>query len=220
MTRPSLLEIVPALDALPLFPLPQVVLFPTALLPLHVFEPRYVALVRDVMDTHGLLGIVLQLGQEGPDSSQPAPIASIGGVGKIVDATELPGGRYNIIVRGRARVTLEEIAFIPPYRRAKATMLEPSSTPEVPASEITALVSTATAFSQLVRDRDPSFTFRLPPDLSAGLVADACAAQLVVDARKRQAVLECLDVTQRVRMVAEAIAEQHLSLHPPRGNAN
>ena len=213
----GLRDIAPALGALPLFPLPQTVLFPGCLLPLHVFEPRYRTMVHDALETHQTIGVVLLTDGTGSDG-QPT-IAPVAGVGVIIDHSELPGGRYNILLRGRARVRLEELPFVPPYRRAVATIL---TTPpaEVQSNDVSALVSTATAFATIVRERDSSFEFRLPRDASPGLVADMCAHHLVLDARERQAILETLDVGARVRRVAEALAVQRVTLSPERRDVN
>lgn len=221
--RDSLLEIKPALDALPLFPLPHMVLFPSTMMALHVFEPRYKALVRDALSTNRTLAVVLIESDDAADDHGHPRIHRVAGVGTIVDHNELPGDRFNILLRGKARVTLEELPFIPPYRRARATVLE-GNVADVPPGDVTALISTATAFASLVRERDQSFDFRVPSDLAPGEIADVCAAQLVVDARRRQTILEELDVAVRVRMVADALAEQHLNLRPsrrpPKGSVN
>ena len=207
----GLRDIAPALGELPLFPLPQTVLFPGCLLPLHIFEPRYRTMIKDVLETHRALAVVLLASPPGTDTHGQPPIASVAGVGVIVDHAELPGGRYNILVQGRARVRLEELPFVPPYRRAAAEVVV-SSPSEVPAADLSALVSTATAFASVVRDRDTAFDFRLPRDATPGVVADVCAHHLVLDARERQSILETLDVAERVRRVAESLAMQRVAL--------
>lgn len=204
-------DLTPALAALPLFPLPQTVLFPGALLPLHVFEPRYQRMIRDVLETHRVLSVVLITDARNVDAHGHPTIAQVASAGEIIDHAELPGGRFNILLRGRARVRLRELPFIPPYRTAAATVLE-DEPGEVSHGDHAALLSTATAFASLVRDRDRSFDFRLPRDATASHVVDLCAHHLLLDARERQAVLETLDVTSRVRRVTEALALQRLAL--------
>jgi ATP-dependent Lon protease len=213
----GLRDISPALGALPLFPLPQTVLFPGCLLPLHIFEPRYVTMIGEVLETHRALAVVLIT--EAAHGSDQAQIASVAGAGVIVDHTELPGGRYNILVRGRARVRLAELPFVPPYRRAAAEILSVPAG-EVPSGDISALVSTATSFAHMVKGRDGAFDFRLPRDAPPALIADLCAHHLVLDARERQAILETLEPAARVRRVAEALAVQRVALNPARGEPN
>src|SRR5580700_10422501 len=96
----GLRDLAAALPALPLFPLPTV-LFPGALLPLHVFEPRYRQMVRDALDTHSALGVVFVTDADALDEHGHPRIARIAGAGIIVDHAELPSGRFNILVRGR-----------------------------------------------------------------------------------------------------------------------
>jgi Lon protease-like protein len=214
-------DLAPALDALPLFPLPQTVLFPGALLPLHVFEPRYRAMVRDALETHRCLAVVFITDPSRTHLDKPE-IASVAGAGLIIDHAELPGGRYNILVRGRARVRLAELPFVPPYRRARAEVL-PSVPAEVSPADLSALISTATTFSSMVRERDKTFEFRLPRDAPPGTIADLCAHHLVLDGKERQAILETFDVVARVRRVAEALAVQRVTLSPsgqPGGDMN
>ncbi|HLM71613.1 MAG TPA: LON peptidase substrate-binding domain-containing protein [Polyangiaceae bacterium] len=203
-------DLAPALEALPLFPL-ETVLFPGALLPLHVFEPRYRALVRDILETHRALSVVLVTNPLDIDAHGHPAIASVAGAGVIIDYAELPDGRFNILVRGRARVRLRELPFEPPYRRAAATVIE-SPEAEVTQSDLASLVSAATSFTSLVRERERSFELPLPKNAPPALIADLCAHHLVIDPRERQAILEMADVPARVRHVAEVLAMQRLAL--------
>ncbi len=212
----GLRDLAPALPCLPLFPLPTV-LFPGALLPLHIFEPRYRAMVRDALESHCALAVVLVTDAEALDAHGHPQIASIAGAGVIVDHVELPSGRFNVLVRGRARVQLEELPFgEKPYRRARATVVTPPPGEAEP-TDLSSLVSAATAFVARVRERDPSFELPLPRDTPAGALADLCAHHLVLDARERQVALETLEVGARVRRVTEVLALQRLALsHDPR----
>ncbi|MRG92935.1 LON peptidase substrate-binding domain-containing protein [Polyangium spumosum] len=209
----TLSDLLEALEALPLFPLPNTVLFPGAHLPLHVFEPRYRAMVEDALATHRSMAIVMITDERAVDAHGHPEIAGVAGLGTILDHAELPGGRYNILLRGRARVRLSELSFVPPYRRARADVLVPPDE-EITQSELSALVSTATAFTQFVRERDRGFEFRLPQGAKPALLADLCAHHLVLDARERQAILETLSPRARVRRVAEVLAMQRHTLAP------
>jgi ATP-dependent Lon protease len=208
-----------ALDALPLFPLPHVALMPGATLPLFVFEPRYKRMVRDALDSHRTIAVV-QILDDGPVDAEGHPkIARIAGVGTIVDHTELPSGRYNIVLRGRSRVSLDELPFTPPYRRARARIL-PDHDENVSSTAMAALISTATAFAAIVRQRDDTFAFKMPKVSDAGSLADHCAAHLLIDGRDRQAVLETTSVADRVRLVTETLALQQLGLSATDGALN
>lgn len=215
----SFKDIAPALGAVPLFPLPQMTLFPGAMLPLHIFEPRYRAMIRDIIDSHRTLSVVQITDASKRDAFDNPTIATIAGVGVLVDYTELPSGRFNILLRGRARVTLEELPFVAPYRKARATIL-PQIQEAVPASEIAALIQSATSFATLVRGRDKKFELKLPRDTDAGTLVDLCAAQLLIDGRDRQKALEMVSVIERVRLVTETIALQRLAIAGDAGPPN
>jgi Lon protease-like protein len=197
-----------ALTAIPLFPLPQVVWFPESVLPLHVFEPRYRAMLNDCLATHGAMVVAQIIG--GEDEHGRPCIAPIAGGGIVIEHHELPDGRSNIVLLGQARLRLEELepADARPYRMARATILEDLEV-KVPEHDRTALVAAATMFATEVRKHDPHFTFKMPATLDAAHVADQCAFQLIVDAAARQAMLEELDPRVRVEMVLSQLALQH-----------
>lgn len=113
-----------------LFPLPNVVLFPHVVQPLHIFEPRYRQMTADALDNDRLLApALLHPGWEGAYESRPA-IHAIVCVGKIVGDQCLSDGRYNLLLRGlsRARV-LEEIKDDKPYRSARVEVLPDGVSP-------------------------------------------------------------------------------------------
>jgi Lon protease-like protein len=106
--------------ALPVFALPEVWLFPSLLLPLHVFEPRYRQMVEDGLDGPGRFVLAtLQPGYEGQELGSP-PIHAIAGLATITHHERLEDGRYNLMVRGLARVEIEEVPSDRPYRKALA----------------------------------------------------------------------------------------------------
>ena len=95
---------------IPIFPLPNVVLFPHVFLPLHIFEPRYRAMVADALEGDRLIGMVLlRPGWEGRYDGRP-PVYPIGCAGVITHHDRLPDGRYNIVLRGlqKFRITGED----------------------------------------------------------------------------------------------------------------
>ena len=113
-----------ALKRLPMFPLPNVVLFPHALLPLHIFEERYRAMARDVLSGQRFLAISLISPGEDPETNEKPAVQRIAGVGEVVMAHELADGRFNLVVRGRARIHIdEELISDRPYRLIAASTL-------------------------------------------------------------------------------------------------
>ena len=193
------------------FPLPQVVLFPGALMPLHIFEARYRAMTRDLVASTRRICIA-QIPEDHDIDAQGQPgIARVAGIGEIVKCDALPDGRFNILVEGKARVQLAELPFRRPYRRADLTILQPSgSCPD--AALVRALVSTASKLAGLVRKCHPGFQFCLPRSEDPGAVADACAHYLVLDGNQRQKLLEMLDVEERVHSCLATLVTQQTLL--------
>jgi uncharacterized protein len=109
------------LEDLPVFPLPGVVLMPGAMLPLHVFEPRYQALVRHSLATDRVFGIAtLQPGFEADYDGSPQLYPEIG-VGLIVAHERLEDDRWNLLLEHIARaVILEELPSPHPFRLVRA----------------------------------------------------------------------------------------------------
>jgi len=195
------------LAAIPLFPLPQVVLFPGALLPLHVFELRYRAMIEDCLEGSRLLSVV-HFDPEAPvDEFGHPPLSPVAGVGEVIESRRLPNGRYDIVVAGRARVRLVELPFDPPYRRADLEVLQPTSE-HVDASEFQALRVVTRDILQDVRATHPGFDLSVPSDEDAGRIVDWCAHYLILDRVLRQKLLETLDVGQRLRLCLEGLLEQ------------
>src|SRR6476469_9463164 len=105
-------------DLLPLFPLPNVVLFPTVFLPLHIFEPRYRDMVAAALDGDRIIGMaLLRPGWEGRYEGRP-PIYAVGCAGLITHAERLPDGRYNIVLRGLEKFRVVREYDDLPYRTA------------------------------------------------------------------------------------------------------
>lgn len=103
-------------DQIPVFPLPGALLLPRARLPLHIFEPRYLAMIEDCMKTRArLIGLVQP--RAVPDRSEPR-LAAIGCAGRLTAFSETEDGRYMITLSGVSRFRLrDEQQGFTPYRR-------------------------------------------------------------------------------------------------------
>src|SRR5215467_6892857 len=113
-----------ALAELPIFPLPNCVLLPGGLLPLHVFEPRYRDLTKDCLASNCLMGVArLRPGFEQSTYGKP-PVFERFGIGKIICSEELDDGRFVLLLRGVGRAELaRELAVHRPYRIVEAREL-------------------------------------------------------------------------------------------------
>ena len=108
----------------PLFPLPDIVLFPAMRLPLHVFEPRYRQMVSDVLAGDRLIAVPRLKPGFAEDYYESPAIFEVCGIGRITRHRLLHDGRFDIVVEGIARAELEEEASTTPYRVACARRLD------------------------------------------------------------------------------------------------
>jgi Lon protease-like protein len=193
-----------ALPGLPIFPLPGAVLLPHALVPLHIFEPRYRKLTRDCQDGLRVMGLA-HIPDEPAAAEKPPRVLPIIGVGVLARVDALPDGRFNIVLRGvvRARI-LEELRSGEPYRLVRAEPLLPHVSPEdaaradglrrlvlaLCAAQPGAEMETVAALAGKARD---------PGDL-----ADVVAGMLMESPLERQAVLEARNIVERLELVTQA----------------
>ena len=103
-----------------IFPLPGALLFPGLQLPLHIFEPRYRAMVKDALARDRRIGMIQpQRAEEG------APLYAIGCLGKIGEVEALDDGRFNLVLEGEARFrVLRELDAVTPFRQVEAELIE------------------------------------------------------------------------------------------------
>ncbi len=104
-------------ETLPVFPLPGAILLPRARLPLHIFEPRYLAMVDDCLKSERrMIGMI----QPRSGSGEVPALWDVGCAGRITSFSETEDGRYMITLTGIARFrVVEELAGFVPYRRCK-----------------------------------------------------------------------------------------------------
>ncbi len=193
------------LDELAVFPLPGVVLFPGAALPLHIFEPRYRQMTRDVMAGSNLIAMVRVA-----DAHQGMPtILGVAGLGKVHATRELDDGRFIVILHGVARVRIDrELKTTKDYRIASATHL-PELAPDVPSVAIACeaqLVKMCDRLADSVEDGAKlREVLRLAED--PGSFADLAASFLIRDASHRQQLLETRDPCARLDRIILHLSE-------------
>ena len=103
-----------------IFPLPGAVLYPGLQLPLHIFEPRYRAMISDALARDRRIGMI-----QPQRSHEGAPLYAIGCLGRIGEVEALDDGRFNIVLQGEARYRiLRELDVTTPFRQVEAELLE------------------------------------------------------------------------------------------------
>jgi len=210
-----------ACAALKVFPLHAVSVLPGTPTPFHIFEPRYKALVTDALDGDRVIAVPSLVSTQGATEDQP-PLRRICGAGLVEAERRYDDGRFDVVVRGVARVRLVQELPRPEgrlYREFTAEILEDRWPEGGPA----ALENQLEALRQIVYD----LSMRLPPESGAPQLAEAVAqlkdpsaivdlvaAATLSDAGARQQVLEQLDVAKRLEHVLEEVAGVVLVLSP------
>ncbi len=195
----------PELDAVPLFPLPGHVLLPGLAVPFHIFEPRYRALIHDLLTKpEGRRWLALpriQPGCEYAAAGEP-PLVPIVAAARLASAHELGDGRFHIALIGEGRWRLHELESDRPYRTAQLVRLaEPA-----PGADLDQRI--AGAVRRILGCR-PAITEELHALLDTrrhepGLVLDRLAALTLVDPDLRQRYLEADSAHGRLRVLEGA----------------
>jgi len=204
------------LSALPIFPLPNCVLLPGGLLPLHVFEPRYRELTRDCLAGNHYMGIArLRPGFEQTYYGRP-PVYERFGVGKIICSEELPDGRFALLLRGVARVELSrELPQERSYRQVEARILIDECLDHGEANDHhRKLISLCDRLAEVIDTGGPQLREMVRAFDDPGMCADAIAAALVMDADARQELLEACDPLVRIQRTLGHVSHMLCELAP------
>jgi Lon protease-like protein len=212
-----------------LFPLPNLVLFPQVMQPLHIFEPRYRQMTDDALADDRQIAMVLPLPGWEPDYAGQPALHAVACVGRIMAEQRLDDGRYNILLRGTARVRIvEEPSSEKLYRLAKVKTLN-----EIPLND-----ETRTAFwRHTIRAKMPAWFAKqsevldqlrklLDSELEMGTFCDILAFALPLDAEFKQHLLEELNAEARLRKLhdfmeaAQAAQDGSTRKFPPEFSAN
>jgi uncharacterized protein len=187
----------PTGPVVPLFPLANVWLFPGAVMPLHIFEPRYRQMVEDSLDQTGrvVLGTVCD-GHERDMAGAP-PIYPIAGLGEIARHERLPDGRFLLLLLGLQRVRVREVPSDRLYRRVALEPFEERPIPECRCEDVQRRLREAV----LERTND---LLNLPEDMPASSLCDLLTLRMPLPhAVVRRIYTEC-DLAERAEL---ALAE-------------
>jgi Lon protease-like protein len=188
---------------IPIFPLPNAVLFPNVFLPLHIFEPRYRTMVNDALSGDRIIGMVLlRPGHEAEYEGRP-PIFPVGCAGVITHAERLGDGRFNIVLRGMERFRVAGEDDCKPYRIARVSAL-PEVVPDADKAELRRHRHRLEALLAAAMERSGSEP-RFPPAVPDEDLVNALAQYLELDPLERQALLEREGVLARCRALIELL---------------
>lgn len=183
---------------IPVFPLPNVVLFPKVHLPLHIFEPRYRQMVKDAAANHRLIGMALLRGNWEKVYHRNPDIYPVGCVGEIISVTPFADGRYNIVLCGLKEYEIKEhILDQTSYRQAKVVLREEPRGKEATFSaslkrEIFDLVQ------QTLKEKESDLLKVLAdPSLNEETWLNLCSFSLDISTLEKQSLLEAKSLEER-----------------------
>jgi Lon protease-like protein len=190
---------------IPLFPLPDVVVFPQVVLPLHIFEPRYRAMVADARDGDRVIGMCLLRPGWEPDYHGRPPVFPQGCAGRVEKLEELPDGRFNILLRGLARFRV--LSEIPggAYRRVEVERLpDPFGT--------SAVLDQARrrVMAAIGRASDGPAVLVMHDQMPHDQFLNALCQSLPLAAVERQSLLDCEGIADRYQRLLEIMEFREL----------
>ena len=194
---------------LPIFPLPNVVLFPHVFLPLHIFEPRYRAMVADALDADRMIGMVLlRPGWQGDYEARP-PVYPIGCAGLITHHEPLADGRSNIVLRGvsKFRVLREQDDRL--YRVAEVESIDEALASADREEIRTARRRLEALLVPRTEGREPDA--RIPSAMSDEDLVNALAQYMELEPLEKQALLERDGLLARCRSLIELLEMKMIS---------
>ena len=192
-------------EIIPFFPLPSVVLFPHIFLPLHIFEPRYRDMVKDIASKGDCIGMALLKDGWEDHYYEGPPIHDLGCVGQLVNVEELTDGRYNIVLKGLQRCHYDELSVATPYRQATVTLL-PESLDSLSLSEVarTKLVDVAESYLDMKKAHDLSQLIA-SEEFDDAVLVNSLSSGLDLTPLEKQFLLEAEHLAQRASRLTELL---------------
>ncbi|MEY2480852.1 MAG: ATP-dependent Lon protease [Verrucomicrobiota bacterium] len=192
----------------PVMPLPGTSLFPHALLPLHIFEPRYREMLKHALTQHRMFCVAL-IKPDRAEWKKSDDFFDIAGIGLIRACVESNDGTSNLILQGLQRVRFTDFKQIAPFPIAE---IEPLESEEETSVKIDALGEKVLELYAKMKGNGrtlPAKVDRYLSDLSdPAMLADLMAATFITDPLRRQHVLEELALSQRLRLVIKYLREE------------
>jgi len=187
-------------DVIPIFPLPDVVLFPRMALPLHIFEPRYRKMVRDVLEGARVIGMALLRPGWEPEYEGRPPVYETACAGLVEQSEPLPDGRFNIVLRGIARVRIVEELAGQPYRLARVQAITEAMGDSHALDQARRRVLAA-----IGRATDGPAVLVTQAELPHDIFANALCQSMSLSAVERQLLLDCDTILARYQRLVEIL---------------
>jgi Lon protease-like protein len=195
-------------DQVPVMPLSGALLFPHALLPLYIFEPRYRQMLDHALKEHRMFCVAL-LKPQRTQWKSTADFFHVAGVGLIRACVGRGDGTSNLILQGLQRVRFAGFAQSAPFPIARIEPLESESTPSVETDALGAKVlELYSKFKETGRQLPEKVDRYISHLGDTEMLADLMAATFINDPLRRQQLLEELVVNQRLRLLIQYLREE------------
>jgi Lon protease-like protein len=195
-------------NAVPVMPLPGVLLFPNALLPLHIFEPRFREMLAHALDDDRMLCVALVRPerQQWRTSDDFFPVSTVGLIRACVGRSD---GTSDLILQGIRRVKFSDFEQEAPFPIAR---IKPLKTRTKLTVETDALAAKVLEFYARLKEAGRELPEKIDRYLSEmndpEMLADLIAATFISDPTRRQQLLEELDLNQRLRLLIQYLREE------------
>ena len=201
-------QTIPLPDQVPVMPLPGALLFPHALLPLYIFEPRYQEMLKYALKEHRMFSVAL-LKPQRTQWKSTGDFFPVAGVGLIRACVGRGDGTSNLILQGLQRVRFTGFEQSSPFPIARIEPLKSEATPSV---ETEALGAKVIELYSKLKDSGRQLPEKVDQYLShlgdMEMLADLMAATFINDPLRRQQLLEELSLKQRLRLVIQYLREE------------
>ncbi len=188
----------------PVFPLPNVVLFPHTYLPLHIFEPRYREMVHDAASQGQCIGMaLLKDGWEDHYEGSPS-IFKQGTVGRMVSVKKMSDGRYSIVLQGLRRCVYEEQRAATNYRQAELVLLPEENSETLDSSLLIHLADAAKEYL-LSQKSDDQYQLISSEKMNDRVLVNSLSAGLDFSSNEKQFLLESETLTQQAGRLVDLI---------------
>jgi len=195
---------IPIPAIIPVFALPNVVLFPKTYLPLHIFEPRYRQMVDDAVMGGQCIGMaLLKEGWEASYYGNP-PVFAMGCVGRLVSVQPLADGRSNILLQGLERFESTEEFYDKPYRRALVTLKKREMEASLDPAVRQRLVATLEEYLRL-RQEPSTWQGWFREDVSDDILVNTLSTYLDCTPLEKQFLLEAESLHQQARRLSDLV---------------
>lgn len=199
---------IPLPDQVPVMPLPGALLFPHALLPLYIFEPRYQEMLEHALKEHRMFSVAL-LKPQRTQWKTTGDFFPVAGVGLIRACVGRGDGTSNLILQGLQRVRFTGFEQESPFPIARLEPLKSDATSSV---ETEALGAKVIELYSKLKDTGRQLPEKVDEYLShladMEMLADLMAATFVNDPLRRQQLLEELSLKQRLRLLIQYLREE------------